>query len=108
LERVGLVPLPLYVDTSPKDATRRLHSIISRRFSKKRGSRFWGICTSDYPKKRNNGLKNLSVSPYSKSRNGGRVIWDHREGKNRKPSDLLKMSPTSLHFRPNGRIKDYC
>jgi len=43
----------------------------------------------------NDGLGNSSVNPYTKSRNGGRVIRGHQRGKNRKPSDLLKMSPTN-------------
>jgi len=30
LKRVDVIPLPFYVDASPKDATRRLHPIISR------------------------------------------------------------------------------
>ena len=44
-------------------------------------------------KKQDDGLGKLSVSPRSNSGNGGRVIRGYRGGKNRKPSDLLKMSP---------------
>ena len=58
-------------------------------------------------KKRNDGFGNLSVSPRSKRRNRGTVIWDHRGAKNKKPSDLLKMSPTYPQSETTLNLDDY-
>jgi hypothetical protein len=50
----------------------------------------------EFFKKQNDALGSLSVSPQSKSKNRGKVIWEHRRGEHKSPSNSLNVAPTNL------------
>jgi len=76
----GVIPLPFHVDASPKDATRRLHSIISRCSSKNRRILIPKDRSIGLIKWWKAGLKNLLVSTCITRRIRRRAIRDYQIG----------------------------
>jgi hypothetical protein len=54
------------------------------------------------------GLENLLGSPCIKRRIRRGAIRDYQMGEHKNSPHTFNVAPTSLHSRPNGRIKDYC
>ena len=69
-----------------------------QKFLQNEGISILGNMAVELFNKRNDGLGNLSLSPRSKGRNRGRVICEHRRGKNKKPPHSLNVAPTNIQL----------